>query len=224
MSKSKLNGVTPDDIIQEFGADSLRLFEMFMGPLDKEKVWNTEAVQGCYRFLNRVFAFVTSDKVTDQDTEEAARLIHKLIAKAAQDMEALQFNTVIAKMMEFVNDFSELASYPKSALISFVQLLSPLAPHIAEELWEMLGCKEKLTTTAYPKADPKYLEDLVVTYVVQINGKLRARLDLPKNETEEKVVELAKNHPNVAKFMEGATIRKAIFVPNKLLNFVMSEP
>ena len=221
MSKSKLNGVSPDQIIKEYGADSLRLFEMFMGPLEKEKVWNTEAVQGCKRFLGRVFDFVTSEKVQDVETEEGKRLIHKLIFKVTQDMQALQFNTVVAKMMEFVNDFSELAIYPKNALVDFVKLLSPLAPHIAEELWQMLGQKGSLADVSYPEADPRYIEDSVVTYVMQVNGKLRARLDLPKDETEEKLVNLAKNHPNVARFLDGVMIKKVIFVPNKLLNFVI---
>jgi leucyl-tRNA synthetase len=223
MSKSKLNGVTPDTMIEEYGADSLRLFEMFMGPLEKEKVWNTEAVQGCYRFLSRAFSIITSAKVTETMTDEAARLINKLIAKAEEDMQKLQFNTVVAKMMEFMNDFSELESYPKPALIDFVKLLSPLAPHIAEELWEILGVKEALAYAPYPVADLQLAEDLSVTYVIQVNGKLRARLDLPKGESEEKLVDLAKNHRNVAKFLEGVTIKKAIFVPNKLVNFVVVE-
>lgn len=223
MSKSKLNGTSPDDIIREYGADALRLFEMFMGPLEKEKVWNTDAVGGCKRFLNRVFDLVQSEKVTNESNAEATRLIHKLIHKVTEDMEALSFNTAIAKMMEFVNDFSPLASYPRDVLLKFVQLLSPFAPHIAEELWHDLGAKEALTFAAYPKADPAFLKDDVVTYVVQVNGKVRARLDLPVDQAQEALVELAKSHPNVARFLEGKAVHKVIFVPNKLLSFVVSE-
>ncbi|MDB6080932.1 MAG: leuS [Chlamydiia bacterium] len=221
MSKSKLNGISPDEIIASMGADALRLYEMFMGPLEKEKVWNTDAVQGCRRFLIRAFDLIQSPKVSETETEEGKRLIHKLVHRVTADMELLQFNTVIAKMMEFMNDFSVLPSYPRSALITFVQLLSPLAPHIAEEMWEILGCKELLVSTAYPKADPHYIEDAIVTYVFQVNGKVRARIDLPKDETQERLVELAKQHPNASKFLQDAAIQKVIFVPNKLLNFVI---
>jgi leucyl-tRNA synthetase len=223
MSKSKLNGVTPDEIIQEYGADSLRLYEMFMGPLEKEKVWNTDAVSGCKRFLTRAFDLVQSDKIVDVETDESKRIINKLIYKVTQDMENIQFNTVVAKMMEFMNDFTMLNAYPKSALISFTKILSPLAPHIAEEMWQLLGMKEPITYAPYPKADLNYIEDAVVTYVVQVNGKLRARLDLPKDETQEKLVELASNHPNVSKYLDGKKTQKVIFVPNKLLNLVLES-
>jgi len=221
MSKSKLNGVTPDEIIVEYGADSLRLYEMFMGPLEKEKVWNTDAVGGCRRFLSRAFDMIQSDKIVEQESDEAKRLINKLIHKVTEDMNNVQFNTVIAKMMEFINGFTELEAYPKSALISFTKILAPLAPHIAEEMWEILGMKEPLSVASYPQADLNFIEDAVVTYVVQVNGKLRARLDLPKDETEEKLVELATSHPNVQKFLDGKKAQKVIFVPNKLLNFVL---
>lgn len=223
MSKSKLNGITPDEIIETLGADSLRLYEMFMGPLEKEKVWNTDAVQGCRRFLIRAFDLAHSPKLSDTETEESKRLIHKLIHRVTHDMEELQFNTVIAKMMEFMNDFTTLDTYPKSVVREFIKLLSPLAPHIAEEMWQHLDGRESIINEKYPKADPHYIEDLVVTYVVQVNGKLRARLDLPKDESEDKLVELAKNHSNVCKFLDGVQVQKVIFVPNKLLNFVVRE-
>jgi len=220
MSKSKLNGTSPDEIIAEYGADALRLFEMFMGPLEKEKVWNSDAVGGCKRFLTRVFDMVQSEKVVSQSSPEADRLIHKLIHKVTEDMKALSFNTAIAKMMEFVNDFTQLPSYPKEALAQFVQLLSPFAPHIAEELWQDLGKKESLSYATYPVANPELLKDAVVTYVVQINGKVRARLDLPVDQTEATLAEMAKSHANVVKFLEGKQVLKVIFVPNKLLSFV----
>ncbi len=222
MSKSKLNGIPPDQVIEEYGADALRLYELFMGPFDKEKVWNTAGVQGCRRFLQRAFDMVHSEKVTAQESEEAKRLIHKLIYKVSQDMQELQFNTAIAKMMEFINDFTSLSAYPKNALIDFLKLLSPFAPHIASELWQHLGCQEEITFTAYPQADMRFVEDVTVTYIMQVNGKLRARLDLPKDAPEETLIEIAKNHPNVQKFLEGVSVQKVVFVPNKLVNFVVS--
>jgi leucyl-tRNA synthetase len=221
MSKSKLNGVTPDDIIEEFGADSLRLYEMFMGPLEKEKIWNTDAVNGCRRFLSRFYDLAVSEKVTDEDTEEALKLGHRLAHGVAKDIELLQFNTAIAKMMEFVNDFVKLPIYPKSVLKMATQALMPFAPHIAEEIWEIMGYKESLSTFPYPTINPRYLEDDVITYVVQVNGKLRGRFDLPKDQSQEFVMKAALMHPNIAKFLEGMEIVKVIFVANKLLNYVV---
>ncbi len=221
MSKSKLNGITPDEIIETYGADSLRLYEMFMGPLEKEKVWNTDAVAACRRFLSRVYDLVLAkEKHTDETDEETLRLTHRLIAKVGSDIDNLMFNTSIAKMMEYVNEMSSRSSYSKWSLTTFVQLLSPFAPHIAEELWQELGQKDALSYKPFPVFDPAYLEDSVVTYVIQVNGKLRGRVDLPKDQTEEVISGLAQDHPNVIKFLDGKGVKKVIFVPNKLLNIV----
>ena len=222
MSKSKLNGVTPDEIIQEFGADALRLYEMFMGPLDKEKIWNTEAVSGCRRFLNRFYEMSFSDKVTDAEpSEEALKLGHRLVHGVGKDIEALQFNTAIAKMMEFINDFTKLPSYPRRVIKMAAQALAPFAPHLAEEIWEKLGCKEPLSYAPFPIPDEKYLQDEIITLVVQINGKLRGRLELGKDQTQEAVLEAARQNAHVAGFLEGKRIAKVIFVPNKILNIVL---
>lgn len=221
MSKSRLNGVTPDEIIDEFGADALRLYEMFMGPLEKEKVWNTDSLNGTRRFLSRFFDLIVSEKVTEETSEEALRLGHRLVYGVEKDIESLQFNTAIAKMMEFINDFSRLSSYPKDVLMLATQCLYPFAPHLAEEVWEMLGGSENLSHCPFPQADVRYLEESVVTYVVQVNGKVRGRFDLPKGEDQEKILALAKAHPTVNKHVEGKEVDKVIFVPNKLLNIVV---
>lgn len=221
MSKSKLNGVTPDDIIEEFGADSLRLYEMFMGPLEKEKIWNTDAVSGCRRFLSRFFDMATSEKLSEQEFPEALKLGHRLVAGAIKDLEALQFNTVIAKMMEFINDFTKLETYPRSVVKMATQVLSPFAPHIAEEIWQLLGCTESLSYCPFPVPNEAYLQDDVVTYVIQVNGKVRGRFDLPKDQSETEVMNAAKQHSGVLRYIEGKEIRKVIFVPNKLLNLVV---
>lgn len=221
MSKSKLNGVTPDEIVEEFGADALRLYEMFMGPLEKEKIWNTDAVSGCRRFLNRFYDMATSDKLSDEESVEALKLGHKLVFGVGKDIEALQFNTAIAKMMEFLNDFTKLPTYPRSVVKMAVQALAPFAPHLAEEVWDLLGGGESLSYAAFPVADEKYLQEEVVTYVVQINGKLRGRFDLPKDRTEDEIFAAAKEHSHVKTFLEGREVVKVIFVPNKLLNIVL---
>lgn len=221
MSKSKLNGVTPDEIIEEFGTDSLRMYEMFMGPLEKEKIWNTDAVSGCSRFLNRFYDLVNSEKLTDEESPEATKLGHRLVHGVTNDVEAMMFNTAIAKMMEFMNDFTKLPKYPKSVLKMATQALSPFAPHLAEEVWQVLGCKEDINSTPYPKIDLKNLEDEVITYVVQVNGKMRGKFDLPKDQPQDAIIESARKHPIIMKYIDGQEFEKVVFVPNKLLNFVL---
>lgn len=222
MSKSKLNGVTPDDIIEEFGADALRLYEMFMGPLEKEKIWNTDAVNGCKRFLTRFYDMATSDKVTDIDSPEAFKLGHRLAAGTYKDYEALQFNTAIAKLMEFINEFTKLPAYPRSVIKMATQVLMPMAPHLAEEVWEILGCKEPLSYHPFPVANEHYLHDETITYVIQVNGRVRGRFELPKDQLESEVLAAAKQNSAILRFLDGQTIQKVVFVPNKLLNIVVS--
>lgn len=221
MSKSKLNGITPDEIVEEFGADSLRLYEMFMGPLEKEKVWNTDAVTGCRRFLTRFYDMAFSDKVSEEVSEEALKLGHRLVHGVTKDIEALQFNTAIAKMMEFMNDFTKLPSYPKIVVRMATQALAPFAPHIAEEIWQHLGYNESLSYTPFPSVEQQYLEDATVTYVVQVNGKVRGRFELPKDRSQDEVMLAAQENSHIAKMIGGAQIERVIFVPNKILNIVL---
>ena len=221
MSKSKLNGVSPDEIIEEVGADALRLYEMFMAPFDREKLWNYDAISGCKRFLNRFFDVVTSDKLSDEASEEALKLGHKLISGVEADIENMSFNTAIAKMMEFLNDFTSLSAYPKSIVLMAVKALYPFAPHFAEECFEILGGSNSLTYESFPSYDKKYLIEDSVTYVVQVNGKLRGSFDLPKDIAKESLLEKAKAFENVKKHIEGKQIIKEIFVPNKLVNIVV---
>ncbi|CCB89131.1 leucine--tRNA ligase [Simkania negevensis] len=221
MSKSKLNGVTPDEIVQELGADSLRLYEMFMGPFDKEKLWNSEAISGCRRFLDRFFQLVTSDKVIGKEEGEGMKLAHILVKGVENDIESMLYNTAISKMMEFVNAFVKLDSYPKKALQMAVQALSPFAPHLAEECWEILGKEPgSLTFEPYPQADPKYLEEASAVYVVQINGKFRGKWELPKGQSQDELLEFVKGEEKIAKHLQGE-IMKVIFVPDKLINLVV---
>ena len=220
MSKSKLNGVTPDEIICEYGADSLRVYEMFMGPLEKEKIWNTEAIQGSWRFLNRFWELCISEKVTKEFSEEGMRLAHKLLFAVTSAIETLQFNTAISKMMEFLNAFSKLELYSHEALLIAVQCISPFAPHITEELWEMLGQTSPVSLALLPEVIPHYLKEDMVTYIIQVNGRLRARFDLPIGKNEEEIIALAKENALIEKYLEKG-IKKAIFIPDKLLNLVV---
>ncbi len=223
MSKSKLNGVTPDEVIEEFGADSLRLYELFMGPMEKEKVWNTDSVTGCRRFLNRFYEMAFGDKVRDEESAEATRLIHWLVDGVTKDIELMQFNTAIAKMMQFMNDFTKLPFYPKSAILKAAQVLGPFAPHMAEEVWSAFGGQGLLSNAAFPIADPTLLVQETITYVVQINGKVRGKFELPKDAPEEAVLAAAKQHPLILKYLDGKSVAKVVFVPNKLLSLVLEE-
>ncbi|MCH9613675.1 MAG: Leucine--tRNA ligase [Chlamydiia bacterium] len=220
MSKSKLNGVRPDELIEEVGADSIRLYEMFMGPFDKEKLWNSEAVSGCRRMLKRFYDMVFSDKVTDASSPEALKLGHRLVHGVGQDIENMQFNTAIAKLMEFLNAFVPMESYPKEVLKMATLALAPLAPHLAEECFEHLGHTESLMYEPFPVADPKYLVDDVATYIVQVNGKMRGKFEMPKDKSQDELLEIIKQDERVAKYLTGE-IKKVIYVPNKLLNLVV---
>jgi len=220
MSKSKLNGVAPDEMIEDYGADSLRLYEMFMGPFDKEKLWNTDAVNGCRRFLNRCYDLFFSDKICEEEDEEAMKLSHRLAFYVEKDIESLQFNTAIAKMMEFINAFSPLSRYPAKAVKMFIQVLYPFAPHLAEEAWEHLGEHVTLTYASYPIVDPRFLEDDQVMYIIQVNGKMRGKWLLPKNKSQEELLAFIHTQPQIAKHISGE-VEKVVYVPNKLLNLVI---
>ncbi|MCI5052314.1 MAG: leucine--tRNA ligase [Simkaniaceae bacterium] len=223
MSKSKLNGVSPDEIIEEFGADALRLYEMFMAPFDKEKFWNTDAVNGCKRFIDRFYSLVTSEKVCDEETEEALKLGHRLVKGVQADIEEMAFNTAIAKMMEFVNGMMPQGKYPKSVLKMATQVLAPFAPHIAEECWQILGGDSSVCFAPFPKFEERYCVDSTAEYVIQINGKVRGRIELAKDLNKEQLMEQAQAEPNVSKYLDDAVIIKTIYVPNKLLNYVVKK-
>jgi leucyl-tRNA synthetase len=219
MSKSKMNGVSPDEMIEEYGADALRLYELFMAPFDKEKLWQTDAVTGCKRFLNRVYDVVTSEKLSDQDNKEANRLVHKLIKQVEDDFAILGFNTAIAKMMEFLNGFTSLPIYPKECVKNFIKVLYPFTPHFGEECWQILGGEGSISYEPFPTYNEAYLVEDEVTIVFQVNGKLRGKGIFPKGVTKEIVLDCATNDQNVKNFLK-TSIEKVIFVPDKLLNLV----
>ncbi len=217
MSKSKLNGVTPDEMIEEFGADALRIYELFLGPLEKEKVWDTEQIQGTSRFLDRFWDL--ADKVVEED-EASLKLAHRLLHGTSKDIDELQFNTAIAKMMTFLNNVPE--KIDRRAYLIAIQCLAPFAPHIAEELWQRFGGQGLVSLAPFPAVNPAFLVDQTATYVVQVNGKLRGRFDLPKGKSQEEILALAYKNPNIAKHLTQG-VQKVIFVPDKLLNFVVQE-
>ncbi|MCY7676913.1 leucine--tRNA ligase [Bacillus safensis] len=226
MSKSKGNVVNPDDIVESHGADTLRLYEMFMGPLDASIAWSETGLDGARRFLDRVWRLFTnedgslSDKVTEQSGGALERSYHETVMKVTDHYEGLRFNTGISQLMVFINDAYKADTLPKEYAEGFVKLLSPIAPHLAEELWNKLGHEGSISYEAWPQYDEAKLVDDEVEIVVQLNGKVKAKLTVPADATREQLEELAKNDARVKEQLEGKTIRKVIAVPGKLVNIV----
>ncbi|MED4959160.1 class I tRNA ligase family protein, partial [Paenibacillus macerans] len=228
MSKSRGNVINPDEIVGEYGADTLRVYEMFMGPLEATKPWNMNGVEGIHRFLSRVWRlFVAEDgslnpKITaDGGSDEFKRTWHKTIKKVTEDLENLRFNTAISQLMIFVNDAYKTDAVPKAAAENFVQLLSPLAPHLAEELWERLGHAETITYEPWPAYDEAWTVEAEVEIVVQVNGKIVDRTKISKELDQAAMQEHSLSLPNVQQAVAGKTIRKVIAVPGKLVNIVV---
>ena len=213
MSKSRGNVVNPDEVIEQSGADAFRMYEMFMGPLEDVKPWNTKGISGLERFLDKVWRF----SQVFQEGEDNNH-IHKLIQKITDDIQNFKFNTAIAAFMEFLNENKELS---RENWETFLVLLAPFAPHITEELWHQLGHKDSIHKQSWPKFDERYVRDENVTIVVQVLGRLRASLVMPAGATQEQVRQSALLDPNVKKHLDGKEIVKEIFVQDRLINFVV---
>ena len=222
MSKSRGNVVNPDDVVDEFGADSLRLYEMFMGPLRETKVWQTKGVEGCSRFLARAYRLFDPAKVSDAEpSDEQLKAINACVAKVTEETEGMRFNTAIAAMMEFVNAATKWDEKPRKALEPFALLLGPYAPHLSEELWNMLGHEGSNAYEAWPEADASLLVEDTVTLAVQVNGKMRGKVELAADASQADAMALAMAQENIAKFVQDeANIKKIIYVPGKILNVV----
>ena len=231
MSKSRGNVINPDHIIEQYGADSLRLYEMFMGPLEQVKPWSTKGVEGVNRFLNRVWRLLVdeetgeiSDKVKDMEaTKEHLKPLHEAIKKVSEDIESLRLNTAISALMIFVNEANNWKEIPRSVAKEFIQILNPFAPHITEELWTMLGETDTIAYSEWPEFNEEYLKDDTVTYPVQVNGKVRADIEVDADKAKDKdyVLGLAKEEENVAKYLEEGNLVKEIFVPGRIVNLVV---
>jgi len=222
MSKSLKNVVNPEDVIREYGADSMRLYEMFMGPLEAVKPWNTKGVEGVFRFLKRSFRMVAEQPITDAALDEAQRrLLHATIKKVTDDLETMSFNTAISQMMIFINAFSGHAKpLPREAAETYVLLLAPFAPHLCEELWERLGHDTSLAYAPWPKYNEEYLRVDEVEILVQVLGKPKARVMMPAGADEATMRQLALEQEAVRDALAGKTVRKVICVPGRLINIV----
>ena len=222
MSKSLCNVINPDEVVKELGADSIRLYEMFMGPLSVSKTWSTTGISGVYRFLDRIWRIADEKKFSDAPlTPDLNKLLHKTIKKVSLDTKTLEFNTAISQMMVFINEINRLDEVPVAAWKPFVLLLSPYAPHLAEELWEKLGGKESVALQKWPEWDEALTHDDEVTIVVQINSKNRSQLTMPKGASKEELEKEALSNDRIKELLAGKTVIKTIVVPNKLVNFVV---
>jgi len=230
MSKSRGNVVNPDDIVAEYGADSLRLYEMFMGPLEQVKPWNTRSVDGVHRFLARAYRLVLdehtgelSDRLSDASpTADQLRVLHATIQKVTEDIDGLRFNTAISSMMELVNAAYKWDAVPRAIIEPFLLLLAPFAPHLAEELWARLGHASSLAYADWPEHDESLLVQDTVEIAVQVNGKLRGTVQVAADASKDAMLDTAREEPNVARYLAEGTVRKEIAVPGRLVNFVVT--
>lgn len=226
MSKSRGNVINPDDVVKEYGADALRLYEMFLGPLEQTKPWDPRGVTGVSRFLGRVWRLIADERssiaiVDGEPGEELRRALHRTIKKVTEDTEELRYNTAIAAMMEYVNVLYKQEEVPKSVLNPLVQMLAPYAPHTAEELWERLGNEPSVSEEPWPEYVEEWTKDESYELAVQVMGKLRGTVKMPKDADQAKAEEVARGNEEVAKYLEGKEIRRVIFVPGRILNFVV---
>jgi leucyl-tRNA synthetase len=230
MSKSRGNVINPDDVISGYGADSLRLFEMFLGPLSATKPWSTNGIEGVYRFLNKIWRLIVTEdgginpKITEAKPDgDAERIMHKTIMKVTEDIEDMdmRFNTCVSELMIYVNEISRYETIPMQLIVTLIKLLSPFAPHLAEELWNRLGNNGTITFEKWPEFDPAKVQKNVVTIIGQINGKVRSKIEAETDSSDEKLIELMKQDEKIKTYIEGKQIVKEIVVKNKLVNIVV---
>ena len=227
MSKSRGNVINPDEVVDEYGADSMRLYEMFMGPLDKAKPWQTKGLQGCSRFINKLWNKVcSSDGLSENITSDTAesetiKLKHQTIKKVSDDIENLRFNTAISQMMIFTNHLKTLKSINREILQTFAQLLAPFIPHTAEDIWQRLGNENSITFEQWPEYDEELAKENIISIAIQVNGKLRANIEIDANTEKGDVLQLAKENDRIDNYIGGKELIKEIYVPGRLINFVV---
>ena len=226
MSKSMFNVVNPDDIIEKYGADTLRMYEMFLGPLEQSKPWDTNGIDGCHRFIRKMWAlyFDRDGKLAVSDeapTKDELKSIHKLIKKVTEDIENFSFNTSVAAFMICVNELSGLKCNKRAVLTDLAKVIAPFAPHTAEELWQALGNQTTVCDAAWPKFNEDYLKEDSITYSISFNGKTRFTMDFPADATQQQIQDAVLANDKAQGYINGQTIRKVIVVPRKIVNIVL---
>ncbi len=220
MSKSRGNVVNPDDIVREYGADTMRLYEMFIGDFEKTAPWSQASIKGCKRFLERLWNLMDVIQPSDEYSSDLESAFHRTIKKVSEDIENLKFNTAIAAMMALINDIYEKGSITRGEMKTLIQLANPFAPHITEEIWELQNFGGMLNQQAWPSYEEDKCKEAMVEIAVQISGKLRARVNVPSDADQAACLEIAKADPTVKAQLEGKTIVKEIVIPGKLVNIV----
>ena len=221
MSKSRGNVVNPDDIVRQYGADTLRTYEMFIGDFEKAATWNTSAIRGCKRFLERVWGLMDIAVPGDEYSGQLEHAFHKTIKKVSEDIEQMKYNTAIAAMMTLLNDITAAGRITHRELRTLVILLNPFAPHITEEIWAQMGFEGQVSQQSWPAFDPAKCVDDTVEIALQVTGKIKARIDVPVDITAADAIALARSHEAVAPLLAGKTVVKEIYVPGKLVNLVV---
>ncbi|AVK99706.1 leucine--tRNA ligase [Pediococcus inopinatus] len=227
MSKSKGNVINPDDIVDQYGADTLRLYEMFMGPLTESVAWSEDGIHGSEKWIERVWRLMIDennhprDRVTTFNDGKLDKVYNQTVKKVTEDFEHLHYNTAISQMMVFVNEAYKVDALPLAYMEGFVKMISPIMPHVAEELWQLLGHNETITYAAWPTFDPKKLEESTVQIVLQVNGKVRSHMKVAKDTSKDELEKLALADAGMQEWLDGKTIRKVIAIPNKIVNIVV---
>jgi leucyl-tRNA synthetase len=226
MSKSRGNVVNPDEVVLEHGADALRLYEMFMGPLEATKPWQTSQFIGVVRFRDRVYNLLSKELNDKPPKENLLREMHKTIKKVSEDIEKLSFNTVISSLMVYTNTLTNTSAseaLPREAFETLLKLLSPIAPHVAEECWKLLGHSNSISKESWPLFKEELCEEELVTVTIQVNGKHRGEIKVNKQAAEDEVLQLAFAVNKVKKFIENKTVLRKIYVPGRIVNIVLSK-
>jgi len=218
--------VNPDELIEKHGADTLRLYEMFLGPLEQHKPWDTNGIEGVSRFIRKLWRLFFDEQekflvTEDNASEKELKVLHKTIRKVQDDIERLSLNTAVSSFMICVNELQDLDCHKKEILEPLIIALSPYAPHVTEELWEKLGHSKSIVFATYPEVDERYLEEETYEYPVSFNGKLRFRINLPTDLSNEDIESAVLQHENAQRWLEGKQPKKVIVVPQKIVNIVV---
>ena len=220
MSKSRGNVINPDDIVNNYGADSFRLYEMFIGPFDQVAMWSEDSLNGVYRFVGKIYNLFRKVTKNAKASAKDIQMMHKTILDVTERIDQMKFNTAVSSLMTYVNHLSALEEIAPELYENLLLLMCPFTPHLAEEMWARMGHSTLAIKEPWPKGDAKLAEENTVTYAVQICGKMRGTIDLPKDASKEEVEKAALSLENVKRQLEGKEVKKVIVVPNKIINLV----